>query len=155
MIRTKREYEASLKKLKQSESTLETQRKELEKMNFSQEQLKAAIAPLKNFHNQLKEEVKLYEDIKSQNWEVISLLYIQHTGNFLIALRLAFNLSQRELADLLNVTEAQVSKDERNEYHGVSQDKVNKILSIFNVELLPPKINTHINRDSLLNSREM
>lgn len=150
MIRTKRQYESSLKKLKQNDEALENQREELVKLNLSEADITNAMAPLMSFRNQLHREIKLYEGIKAKNWKLILELYTQHIGRFLIALRLAFNLNQRELASILSVTEAQISKDERNEYHGVSQEKVNKILELFDVKPMPPKINKNIDKDFLL-----
>lgn len=53
MIRTKREYEASLKKLEQNDDALSKQRKELERLELSQEDIDLAMSPLINFRNQL------------------------------------------------------------------------------------------------------
>jgi DNA-binding Xre family transcriptional regulator len=150
MIRTKREYEVSLEKLKQNDEALKKQKEELVKLNLSEVDIGNAMAPLMSFRNQLYQEIQLYENIKAKNWKCILQLYTQHIGRFLIALRLAFNLNQRELASILGVTEAQISKDERNEYHGVSLEKVNKILEIFDVKPMPPKINKNIDKTSLL-----
>jgi transcriptional regulator with XRE-family HTH domain len=37
-----------------------------------------------------------------------------------VALRIATGLTQRQLAETLGVHESQVSRDERNEYHGIA-----------------------------------
>lgn len=60
MIRTKREYEAALKKLAQNDEALFKQREELEKLDLSKEEIDLAMSPLVNFRNRLKEEIKIY-----------------------------------------------------------------------------------------------
>lgn len=150
MIRTKREYEAALKKLEQNDEALSKQRNELEKLNLSQEDIVLAMSPLVNFRNQLQKEIKTYEGIKRRDWDLILSLADPHNiGRFLIALRIAYDLSQRDLAKLLGVTEAQVSKDEINEYHGISFDRAVKIMEIFGVKPLSPEINKNLNRGDL------
>jgi transcriptional regulator with XRE-family HTH domain len=49
-------------------------------------------------------------------------------GTLLIALRIANGLSQKEVAPRLGVSEAQVSHDERNEYHGITVDRAQRVL---------------------------
>ena len=44
-------------------------------------------------------------------------------------------MSQRELAAKLEVHESQVSRDERNEYHGITVDRAIKILDTLGVKL--------------------
>jgi hypothetical protein len=56
-------------------------------------------------------------------------------GRLLIALRVFQGLSQRELAEKLSVHESQVSRDERNEYHGVTVERANRILEALGAEL--------------------
>ncbi|HKC76557.1 MAG TPA: helix-turn-helix transcriptional regulator [Chloroflexota bacterium] len=53
-------------------------------------------------------------------------------GQLLIAARIANGLSQRELADRLGVSETQVSRDERNEYHGITVERAQRILDCLN-----------------------
>ena len=37
-------------------------------------------------------------------------------------------MSQRELAERLGVSEAQISRDERNKYHGITVDRAQRVL---------------------------
>ena len=150
MIRTKREYEAALKKLAQNDEALFKQRAELEKLELSKDDIDLAMSPLVNFMNQLKEEVKVYEGIRSRDWNLIlKLADPHHIGRFLIALRIAYDLSQRDLAKLLGVSEAQVSKDEINEYHGISFERAVKIMELFGIKPLSPTINKYLNKADL------
>ena len=55
------------------------------------------------------------------------------SGGLLIGLRIAQGISQIELAKRLGVSEAQVSKDEKNEYHGVSVEKTQRIIDALGV----------------------
>jgi transcriptional regulator with XRE-family HTH domain len=54
----------------------------------------------------------------------------------LIALRIALGLTQRQLAERLGVHESQVSRDERNEYHGVTVERASRLLDALGVNLL-------------------
>jgi len=53
----------------------------------------------------------------------------------LIALRIARGVSQRKLAERLGVHESQVSRDERNEYHGITLDRASRVLDALEVDL--------------------
>ena len=53
----------------------------------------------------------------------------------LISARIAQGMSQRELARRLEVHESQVSRDERNEYFGITLERAVKILDALNVRL--------------------
>jgi len=53
----------------------------------------------------------------------------------LISLRIAQGISQRELAKRLNVHETQVSRDEHNEYFGITVERANKIINALNARL--------------------
>jgi len=44
-------------------------------------------------------------------------------------------MSQRELASLLGVHDSQVSRDERNEYHGITVERATMILEAMGVTL--------------------
>jgi transcriptional regulator with XRE-family HTH domain len=53
----------------------------------------------------------------------------------LVDTRRAQKMSQRELARRLDVHESQVSRDERNEYFGITLERAIKILDALNVRL--------------------
>ena len=74
-----------------------------------------------------------YERLK--RGDVGELLNLHGLGHTLVCLRVARGLSQRELAGLLNVHESQVSRDERNEYHGITVERAAKILDAIHVRM--------------------
>jgi transcriptional regulator with XRE-family HTH domain len=49
--------------------------------------------------------------------------------------RIAQGMSQRELAKRLNVHESQVSRDERNEYFGITVERAVKVLEALDARL--------------------
>ena len=53
----------------------------------------------------------------------------------MICLRIAKDLSQAELANRLGVDPSQVSRDERNEYHGITLERVAKILEALGIKI--------------------
>jgi len=61
MINTEREYQAMLSRLDEDKEFFDYQRKQLEEMGLSQEEVKLAIEPMLSFHAQLKEEIEYYE----------------------------------------------------------------------------------------------
>ena len=67
----------------------------------------------------------------------------------MVALRIANGLTQRELARRLEVHESQVSRDERNEYYGITLEKALRIL-----EALGETVETKV-KDRELRQREL
>ena len=74
------------------------------------------MQPALSFHAQLVEEVEWYERVCRRDFETIHTL--NAIGRLLIAARIANGLTQQGLAERLGVSAAQVSRDERNDYHG-------------------------------------
>ena len=133
MIRNEKEYQEAIRRIREDQKVIQQQRRELEKEKLSPEGIERAMSPVLSFHQQLLEEIEWYENVKRQNFGSISSL--AQIGHLLIALRIASSLSQKDLADCLDVSEAQISRDERNEYHGISIERATKILSMFGVHL--------------------
>ena len=88
---------------------------------------------MESFHLQLEEEVESYERLKRAEFDELDNL--RGLGQLLISLRIAQEISQRELAKRLKVHESQVSRDERNEYFGITLDRAAKILDALNARL--------------------
>lgn len=133
MIRNEAEYQNASARLKQEQTRLAEHRTRLEATGLSKEEIKRVVDPMESFHLQLKEEVESYERLKRGEFDELENL--RGLGHLLIALRIAQGISQRELASRLNVHESQVSRDERNEYFGITLERAVKILDALNVRL--------------------
>lgn len=133
MIRNESEYQQALSRIMEERERLKEHRVHLEGMGLTNEELKRALDPLRSFHLQLEEEVENYERLK--RGEVGELLNLHGLGHTLVALRIALGLTQRELAQRLGVHESQVSRDERNEYHGITVERASRVLDAMGVRL--------------------
>lgn len=126
MIRNEREYKEALSRLEKDRKVLEAQRRALAESGMSEEEVERGLGPMLSFRAQLEEEVEWYERVRRREFVVSH--DVRDIGRTLIALRIANGLSQRELAERLGVSEAQVSRDERNEYHGITVERVQRTL---------------------------
>jgi DNA-directed RNA polymerase specialized sigma subunit len=134
MIRNNAEYKEAVTRLKAEKSRMTLQESELKKSGLAKDEIKRVMDPMISFHFQLKEEIESYERLLDKDFDELSNLH--GLGRYLIAFRIASGKTQRELAELLNVSESQVSRDERNEYHGVSVERASHILDKLGVSLL-------------------
>ena len=80
------------------------------------------------------EEVESYERLKRAQFEEFDNL--NGLGQVLIGLRIARGMTQRELARRMDVDETAVSRDERNEYHGITVERARKVLDALEVRLV-------------------
>jgi ribosome-binding protein aMBF1 (putative translation factor) len=126
MIRNDKEYQEAVKRLKADQKIMDEQKRQLASEGLTDEQIQRGIEPLLSFHQQLVEEVEWYERIK--RGDIGTILSITDLGKCLIALRIASGMSQKELAERLGVKESQVSRDERNEYFGITLQRAQKIV---------------------------
>lgn len=133
MIRNEKEYREAVQRLDNEKERFAEHRSRLQKQGLDEQAMKNVMDPMESFHLQLQEEVASYERLKRGEFEELENL--RGLGHLLISLRIACGLTQRELADRLDVHESQVSRDERNEYHGVSVDRVSNILEALGVQL--------------------
>ncbi len=126
MIRTSKEYQGARKTLAGLRESAQVQRAELERLGLTAAEVERALQPVQGFIGQVEAEVAQYDGWR--NGQLNLATDLAHVGHLLIALRIARGWSQRELAARLGVSEAQVSRDERNEYHAVSVDRAQRIL---------------------------
>jgi ribosome-binding protein aMBF1 (putative translation factor) len=133
MIRNENEYKEAVARLDEERQRLKEHTRRLKQAGLAKDQIKRVIDPMKSFHLQLKEEVESYERLKRRQFDELDNL--RGLGHLLISLRIAQGISQRELAKRLEVHESQVSRDERNEYFGVTLERAAKVLDALNVRL--------------------
>jgi len=126
MIRNENEYREAVDRLEQDRQVIEQQKERFGEVGLSPEEIERALEPSLCFHEQLKEEVLVYEKLKRR--EIEPLYNLNSIGTILVGARIALGITQRELANRLGVSESSISRDERNEYHGISTDRAQKIL---------------------------
>lgn len=133
MIRTDQEHRLARERLDQEAERLSAHRANLRRQGLKTAEVRRAMEPLESFHLQLGEEVESYERL--QRGEVDPIVNLDRFGRMLIGLRIAQGVSQRELAERLGVHESQVSRDERNEYHGASLERAHRVLEALEAEV--------------------
>lgn len=133
MIRNETEYQEAVKRLREEKARHEAHEQELVRMGLKPDEIKRAMDPLRSFSLQLEEEVEAYERLKRGDLGELDNLH--GLGRTLVALRIALGLTQRELAARLSVNESQVSRDERNEYQGITVERASRILDALGVTL--------------------
>ena len=125
MIKTEKDYLDAKKRLEKEFKFIEQHRSKMQKAGMSKKQISLAVDPLHSFALQLQEEVEEYEKLQRGDFGIIENL--AGLGRSLVALRIYKGVKQKELADKLGVTEAQISRDERNEYRGASLERLQKV----------------------------
>ncbi len=133
MIRNETEYKEAVSRLEGERRRLADHRARLKETGLSKDEIKRVVDPMESFHLQLVEEVENYERLK--RGEFADLDNFRGLGPLLTSLRIAQGISQRELAHRLGVHESQVSRDERNEYFGITVERAIKIIEVMNVRL--------------------
>lgn len=134
MIKTESEYKKAVGKVREERQRIEAEQTRLKKEGASDHLINLAIDPLESFALQLEEEIRFYEDIKQGVFP--ELRNLSGIGRILIALRIYKGMQQKELAKRLGVSEAQVSRDERNEYYGASVEKIRSVLEALDGSLI-------------------
>jgi len=126
-----REYQKALERLEKDQSVMAEQREQLQGLELAPDEIARAMQPLESFHEQLREEVEVYERMK--RGDLGALRNLTSIGRWLIGVRIAKGLTQQELAERLSVAPSQVSRDEGNEYHGISVERAQRILEALGV----------------------
>jgi len=134
MIRNETEYQQAVARVDAEKQRFTEHIDAWKKQGFTADQIAKLMEPLESFHMQLVEEVQSYEHLKRGQFSEFENL--SGLGQVLIGLRIARNMTQRELARRLNVDETMVSRDERNEYHGITVDRANRVLDALGVRLV-------------------
>lgn len=134
MIRSESEYQNAVTRLEAERQRFAQHKEAWKKQGFTPEQIAKLAEPLESFHMQLEEEARSYERLKRGQFEELENL--DGLGQTLIGLRIARGMTQRELARRLGVDETMVSRDERNEYHGITVERAQRVLDALGVRLI-------------------
>jgi len=133
MIRNDAEYRRAVRRIEAEQETIAALSKRLVAEGLGPDELKRALDPVRSFHLQLVEEAEAYERL--QRGEFGDLINFEGIGQLLVSLRIYGGLTQRDLASRLGVHESQVSRDERNEYHGITVARATRILEVLGARI--------------------
>ncbi|HET6249698.1 MAG TPA: helix-turn-helix transcriptional regulator [Tepidisphaeraceae bacterium] len=134
MIRNEAEYQQALDHIQAERQRFAEHAKAWARQGYTRKQITKLMEPLESFHEQLVEEVGGYERLKRGEFKEFENL--EGLGQVLIGVRIARGMTQRELAAALNVDESLVSRDERNEYHGITVERARRVLDALGVRLV-------------------
>jgi len=133
MIRNEAEYQEASTRLAEERTRLAEHRARLKEAGLKADEIKRVIDPMESFHLQPQEEVESYERLKRCEFD--DLENLRGLGHLLISVRIPQGISERESAKRLGVHESQVSRNERNEYFGITVERAVKVLNALNVKL--------------------
>jgi len=142
VIRTEPEYQEALRRLQQDQQVAAQQRAALIATGLKTEEVERAMEPLLSFQAQLDDEVLWYENACRGTLPTIQRL--TDIGRLIIAVRISSGVTQRNLAERLGVSESVISRDERNEYHGITVERAQKILDALNASVVTQVDRAHL-----------
>lgn len=137
MIRNETEYQEAVKRVEEEQGRFLQYAADWKAKGFKDQEVAKLMEPLKSFHMQLVEEIEYYQRLKQGRFNAFENLH--GLGQLLIGLRIHLGITQRQLAERLGVNETMVSRDERNEYHGMTVDRATRVL-----EALGARIETRV-----------
>ena len=134
MIRNEREYRHTCERIADFRRQTEAMAQQVREAGFDEADVELAIAPTRALTQDLEWERDFYDRLRAEGPAAVPAYTPENRGKALIALRIACGLTQRELAERLTVREAQVSRDERHDYRGITQDRYARVLEALGVE---------------------
>jgi transcriptional regulator with XRE-family HTH domain len=134
MIRNEKELRETRARLGEFNAQIESTRRELEEQHATTELIELATEPLAVLAAELEFELAFYERLRTEGVSAVPSYPSTESGKEIVALRIARGWTQRKLAEELGVSEAQVSRDERNDYQGITQERRARILAALGVE---------------------
>ncbi len=134
MIRNQSEYREAIRQAEAGRRNLVEHRIKLEAMGLKPDEVECYMRPVRSMQERMESEVARFECLKRGDLEL--KWNLENIGQLLVEARIARGLTQRALAAKLGVHESMVSRDERNEYHGVSVDRARQILDAIGIKVL-------------------
>lgn len=135
MILNERQYGITKTKVKEFEQAIAKLNSDRQPTDIN-EQIRHQ-AHLDTLHSQLEEfleEIKEYEELKQGNIKSLKLDF-KNLPEALIKARIIRGLTQAQLAEILQVKQQQVQRDETNKYASASFSKILKIQKALNLEV--------------------
>ena len=138
MIENERQYNITRAQLRRLEQTLERAKASGPGADVNPLLQRAQAAGLASQVEDLRRELRDYEDLRSGATSAISLTSLGNLPETLIKARVAAGMTQRALGEALGLKEQQVQRYETTRYAGASLRRVLEVASALGLSLLAP-----------------
>jgi len=136
LIRNDKQREKSVKLLGEMQAEAKAFKKKLQSEGHTRKEIKELLDPMISQYEDVQADIDQYDRWKGGDLTDFEAADLDQLGIFLIAARIAKGVTQRELAERLGVNESSVSRDERNDYHGITIQRAVKILAALDVSVV-------------------
>lgn len=135
MITNERQYHVTKAQLKRFEEALRERQQSIPPTDVHPRMWQAEQDALKSQLAEFREELRAYEDLKAGRVEEASVTSLDDLPRILIQARIALGLTQKQLAERLNVKEQQVQHDEATLYASASLHRLKHVAEALGVRL--------------------
>lgn len=136
MILNERQYGITKTKAREFEQAIAKLRNSPEPETINEQLcLKAHLDTLNSQLEEFKEEIREYEELKKGDIKNLKLDSFEHLPEALIKARIIRGLTQAQLAEILQIKQQQVQRDENNKYASASFTKLLRIQKALNLEI--------------------
>ena len=125
MITNERQYRITRTQIQKLKTAIDSfSLKDTIKRTGVKDLAKAELNALKSEYEVLSIQLRVYETLKSGKIEILKASSLEELPNLLIRARIARGLSQRELADSINIKEQQIQRYEAEEYASANLNRL-------------------------------
>ena len=137
MILNERQYMITKAEIKKFQSAIENLKKKVSPEDNENEKLRhqSYLGSLNGQLEELLEQVEEYENLKARKIHRLECKSLEELPEALIKARIFRGLTQGQLAEILNVKEQQVQRDEANMYANSSFTKILKVQRALDIEI--------------------
>jgi ribosome-binding protein aMBF1 (putative translation factor) len=137
MILNERQYMITKAQIKKFQLAVENLEKKVPPQDNENEKLRhqSYLGSLNGQLEELLEQVEEYENLKARKIHRLECKSLEELPEALIKARIFRGLTQEQLAELLNVKEQQVQRDEANQYANSSFTKILKVQRALDIEI--------------------
>jgi len=133
VIRTEDEYRVGLRRLEESKRAIADTHTALQQQGLDVATIDMLLASMHVSQRDVQDEVVAYEKARAFDFGQVPFAGL---GHLLIGLRIGRHMSVSDLAEALGVDKGNVSRDEKNDYRGITRDRIERLLAVLNVELM-------------------
>jgi len=135
MIKNDRQYDITKTQAEKFAKALLGVSKGTSLQNIHPTLAKAQREAIKSQYDELQQELKAYEELKSGKRKIIRITSFEHLPLALVQARIARGFTQKKLAQELGLKERQIQRYEASSYAKASMARIQQILDVLNVKI--------------------